>query len=142
HRQRPIAMIPQTWLGKGQLLFLLFLWMMVIANFSKALVAFSDGRIATEGMIIVNALICTFLILGQTPLGEESEAVIQADFGRGIRKAIIALTALLFTTTFLYTAGVRGIYGDKWTGWGGNNRRFGADADWRVKPLLKTRSHN
>jgi len=140
-RQRPIALIPSTWLGKGQLLYLSFLWMMVIANFSKALVAFSDSRIATEGTIIVNALISTFFIL-QIPAGDESGALIHADFGRDIRKALFALTVVLFTTTLGYTAGVRGIYGDKWTGWGGNNRRFGPDADWRVKPLLKTKPHN
>jgi len=28
------------------------------------------------------------------------------------------------------------------TGWGGNNLRFGPDADWRVKPILKSRHHN
>ena len=28
------------------------------------------------------------------------------------------------------------------TGWEGNNLRFGPDADWRVKPILKSRHHN
>jgi len=63
HRRHPVALIPSTWLGKGQLLYLMLLWLMVIANFSKALVAFADGRIATEGTIMFNALICTVLIL-------------------------------------------------------------------------------
>jgi len=36
HRRHPVALIPSTWLGKGQLLYLMFLWLMVIANFTKA----------------------------------------------------------------------------------------------------------
>jgi len=142
HLHRPIALIPPTWLGKGQLLYLAFLWLIVIANFTKALVAFTDGRIATEGVIMVNALICTFLILGFARQQDETPAALQVDFGPFVRKAILALTILLFATTLLYTGGVRLLYGDKWTGWGGNNRRFGSDADWRVKPILKSRHHN
>ena len=42
----------------------MFLWLMAIANFAKALVAFDESRIATEGTIMFNALICTVLILG------------------------------------------------------------------------------
>ena len=61
HRRHPVALIPSTWLGKGQLLYLMFLWLMVIANFAKALVAFHESRIATEGTIMFNALICTVL---------------------------------------------------------------------------------
>ena len=114
----------------------------MIANFTKALVAFTDGRIATEGVIMVNALICTFLILGFARQQDETPAALQVDFGPFVRKAILALTILLFATTLLYTGGVRLLYGDKWTGWGGNNRRFGSDADWRVKPILKSRHHN
>ena len=41
----------------------------------------------------------------------------------------------------LYTAGIRAIYGDKFAGWGGNNVRFGENADWRVKPILKSGKH-
>jgi len=49
---------------------------------------------------------------------------------------------LLLATTTLYTGGIRLLYGNHWTGWGGNNLRFGPNADWRVKPLLKSKRHN
>jgi hypothetical protein len=141
HRRHPIALIPSTWLGKGQLLYLMFLWLMVIANFTKALVAFADGRIATEGVIMFNALICTVLLLGWVRQPDETPAFRAADFGAFTRKAIGLTAVLLLATTFFYTAGVRSLYGNQPTGWGGNNLRFGPNADWRVKPLLKSRPH-
>jgi hypothetical protein len=142
HRRQPVALIPASWLGKGQLLYLMFLWLIVIANFSKAVVAFSDGRIATEGTTMFNALICTVLILSYAHQRDETPQIREANFGRLIRKSVAVLWLLLLTTTTLYTAGIRALYANKWTGWGGNNLRFGPDADWRVKPLLKTKRHN
>lgn len=37
HLRRPLAVAPASWLGKGQLVFVLFLWTMVIGNFERAL---------------------------------------------------------------------------------------------------------
>ncbi len=142
HRSRPVALIPSTWLGKGQLLYLMFLWVIVIANFTKAVVAFSDGRIATEGTTMFNAIICTVLILGFTLQQDETPAIKAVDFGLLTRKAVALLAILVVATTTLYTTGVRALYGNQWTGWGGNNLRFGPEADWRVKPILKSRHHN
>jgi hypothetical protein len=141
HRRRSVALIPSTWLGKGQLLFLMFLWLMVIANFAKALVAFSDGRIATEGTIMFNALVCTVLILVCARQPDEAPAFKEADFGRFTRKAAVLAAVLLVATATLYTTGIRSLYEDRPTGWGGHNLRFGPDADWRVKPLLRTKPH-
>jgi hypothetical protein len=141
HRRRPAALVPSTWLGKGQLLYLMFLWLMVIANFTRALVAFSDNRIATEGTIMFNALICTVLILGWSRQPDETPALRPADFGSFTRRAVALTAVLLFATTTLYTIGIRGLYGNQPTGWGGNNLRLGPNADWRVKPLLKSKPH-
>jgi len=141
HRRHPVALIPSTWLGKGQLLYLMFLWLIVIANFTKAVVAFSDGRIATEGTTMFNALICTVLILGWARLPDESPAFQAVDFGQYTRRTVAFIAiGLVFVMTF-YTTGIRALYGNQRTGWGGANLRFGPDADWRVKPLLKTKQH-
>jgi hypothetical protein len=141
HRRQPVAVIPSTWLGKGQLLYLLFLWLLAIANFTKALVAFSDARIATEGTIIFNAIVCTVLLLGCARQTGETPAIREADFGLLTRKAVLVAALLLVLTTCVYTVGVRSIYGNQPTGWGGNNLRFGPNADWRVKPVLKSTEH-
>ena len=141
HRRHPVAMIPSSWLGKGQLLYLLFLWLMVIANFAKALVAFHESRIATEGTVMFNALLWTVLILGWARQADETPAVGEANYGLYTRKALALTAVLLFSTTILYTAGFRAIYGNKPTGWGGANLRLGPNADWRAKPILLSKPH-
>jgi hypothetical protein len=142
HRRQPVALIPTTWLGKGQLLYLGFLWLMVIANFTKALVAFHDSRIATEGVILFNALICTVLILGHVRTTEPSPEMQAANYGILTRRCMGLAAALLVSSMVFYTAGIRAIYGGNWTAWGGKNLRFGMDADWRVKPIQLNKRHN
>ena len=141
HRKQPVALLPTTWLGKGQLLYLMFLWLIVIANLTKAVVAFHESRIATEGMVMVNALICTVLILGFARQQDETAEIREADFGLFIRKSVALVCISLLATMTFYTAGIRALYGSKWIGWGGNNVRFGDNADWRVKPILKSGKH-
>ena len=141
HRRQPVALIPATWLGKGQLLYLMFLWLMVIANFTQALVAFSDARIATEGTIMFNALVCTVLLLGYARQRDAAPVFKEADFGRFTRQAVVLTALLLVATAALYTTGIRSLYGNRPTGWGDTHLRFGPDADWRVAPLLKTKPH-
>jgi hypothetical protein len=52
-------MVPESAVGKTQLLYAVFLWMMVVANFERALPGFAPQRLITEGVIILNATICT-----------------------------------------------------------------------------------
>ncbi|MSU57910.1 MAG: hypothetical protein EXS35_06965 [Pedosphaera sp.] len=141
HRKQPIALVPTTWLGKGQLLYLMFLWLIVIANFAKAVTAFSEGRMATEGMVMVNALICTVLILVCARQQDETPEILAANYGVLTRKSVVWLGVFLIGAMTFYTTGIRALYGDKWIGWGGNNVRFGEQADWRVKPILKSGKH-
>jgi len=69
------------------------------------------------------------------------ETVEEADFGLFTRKAALLTAVLLVVTTTFYTTGIRSLYGDQPTGWGGHNLRFGPDADWRIKPILKSKPH-
>src|SRR5262249_21750509 len=55
HLYRRLAFIPENWLGKGQLLYLVFLWWMVIGNLMRAIPPFQEVRLITEGVIHVNA---------------------------------------------------------------------------------------
>jgi hypothetical protein len=141
HRRQPVALLPPTWLGKGQLFYLMFLWLIVIANFTKALVAFHDSRIATEGTVMVNALICSLLLLCCARQQDEALPLLVADYRLLTRRAVLLAPVLLVVIAMVYTIGVRALYGNQWTGWGGNNLRFGDHADWRVKPILKSKQH-
>jgi hypothetical protein len=141
HLRRPLALVPSTWVGKGQWFYLVFLWAIVIGNFTRALVAFSEQRIATEGVIIINALIATFLILFCARDSEEIPVQPGEDYARLARRTIIGGLAALLIGAFGFTAVVHGVYRDKPDGWGGRNIRFGPEADWRIHPILKNAKH-
>jgi hypothetical protein len=82
------------------------------------------------------------LVLACAGLPDETPALRATDYGLLTRKAVLLLGLLLVAIPTLYTAGVRTLYGNQWTGWGGNNLRFGPEADWRVRPILKSKHHN
>ena len=62
HTKNPIDLIPESWLGRSQLLYLVFLWWIVTFNFERALTGFSPHRLVTEGVITFNAIIATILM--------------------------------------------------------------------------------
>ncbi len=143
HTRRPIAAVPRTWLGIGQLFFLLFLWAIVIGNFLRAVVAFGDGRLATEGMIAVNGLIVTYIILAKARDNDPVSIREPEGYGPFIVKWTITglVAAVLCSTVYLNVN--RSFYGNKPDGWGGAhpNMRFGPNADWRVRPVVKSVIH-
>jgi len=62
HLRHPLPVVPDTLLGQGELMYLVFLWWVVVFNFERALVGFTPQRIVTEGTITFNAVICTVLM--------------------------------------------------------------------------------
>lgn len=63
HLRRGVPFIPESWLGKGQLLYLLFLWWIVTINFVHVLPRFTPVRLVTEFFITLNAVACTVLLV-------------------------------------------------------------------------------
>ena len=72
HQRRPLPLLPASWLGRAQWLYLVFLWVMVVGNFERALVSFAPQRIVTEGIIFLNAVLCTAGILLSAPTAERT----------------------------------------------------------------------
>lgn len=62
HMRESLAAMPATALGKGQALFVVFLWWIVIGNLSRYL-PFHPVRMVTEGVIHLNACLATVLVL-------------------------------------------------------------------------------
>jgi len=129
HIRRPIAFVPESWLGKGQLLFLIFMWWTVIFNFERALVGFSPQRLITEWVITLNAVVCTvFVALGgqivtlREPL---SQAVPYAGLLWETSVAGSIATALATLAMWGIT---HAIYGDKHAPGAGLHIRFGPNA--------------
>lgn len=113
------AFIPSSGLGRGQLLFLVFLWWTVIGNFLRAVTSFSEQRLITEGVIFLNAAILSCLILRPLP----SLAISVQKFAIA-RALAIGLVAFLVTTLGSWGV-VRAIYGDTFAGHGNLHTRFG-----------------
>ncbi len=59
--KRGLPLLPANWLGRGQLLYLAFLWAVVIINFVEVIVRFEPIRLVTEFAITINAAVCTVL---------------------------------------------------------------------------------
>jgi hypothetical protein len=116
-RIRP-AFIPETPLGRGQLLFLLLLWWMVVGNFERALVGFTAQRLVTEGVIWLNAAILTCLIIRPLPI-----PILTTPTFNIPRLVAVGAAAFLFTSLGSW-ANTRAIYGDNFAQHGGLHLRF------------------
>lgn len=142
HIRRPIALIPKTWLGRGQLLFLVFLWAIVIANFERALVGFDASRLLTEGVIFINAAIVTVLVL---ILPREGDYAIRVPkLTAPVRYARVTILWLIASAVVIYGEYriVSYLYQDSYAGHAGEQFRFGDNAEWRVNPTSRTEEHN
>ncbi len=128
HLRRPLPVVPTSWLGKGQMLYLVFLWWMVLGNFMKALVAFAPQRLVTEGTIHLNALFCTLLLLLCSQLPGRFPVRPLADYAPLIRKSLLLGAAALVLFPVVDWGIVRALYGNTFAGYAGLHIRFGPHA--------------
>jgi hypothetical protein len=142
YRKR-LDVVPPTWLGKGQLIFILLLWIMVIGNFERALPGFQQGRLVTEWAIFINASIATFLVVflpvsGTLPVAVSVPTSYRTLLGRTWIKGFIAAAILMS----LYAWTIMGVYGEKTVFYPDYaHKRWGPEASWRIKPILKNKDH-
>jgi hypothetical protein len=127
YRGRELDVLPTSRLGKGQLFFVVFLWWIVLGNLART-IPFAEQRLITEGVIHINACLCTLLALllpcRDRLAGEiappDSRALLQKTVMAGVLGA-----ALLVVGQF---ALVRGLWGDTFAGHAGLHIRFGPNA--------------
>ena len=102
HSETPIYLLTNSWMGKGQQLYIVFMWWIIAFNFERALPRFSPERIVTEGTIIFNGIVATVLCLVATiqlptvitNTKMLTEASYLLAFGYGF--AILVMSSLLF----------------------------------------------
>lgn len=149
HQRRRLEIVPASWVGKGQLLYVIFLWMIVIGNLCRAIPGFSDGRMVTEWVIFMNACLATLLIIALP--GRSAATALTAKTAKSDQPArgwpwlsltwfagIVVATGFVaaygYSTLALYQKDLEGSRN-------ANHRRFGPDAKWRIDPILKHGAH-
>jgi hypothetical protein len=149
HQRRRLEIVPATWTGKGQLIYVLFLGLIVIGNLARAIPRFSDSRMVTEWVIFMNACLATFLIValpGRKQAAATDERAASSDQRRnawpslvktwliGLAAATVLMSVYGYLTLAMYQ---EHLAGKPWA----NHRRFGPDAKWRIDPILKHGEH-
>ncbi len=126
--RNPIPFISTHWMGKGQLLYLVFLWWVVVINFERALVNFSPGRMITEGVIILNAIICTIIVAtGANAVPKQTGNV--ASFSEWITTVSIWGIIVMVGTTFAFWGLKHLLYGKEHAPGASLHIRFGIDSN-------------
>ena len=144
HTRRRLAILEQSWLGRGQLLFVVLLWGFVIGNFARAIYSFSEQRLLTEGVITLNAVFATMMIFLVPSSTAETPPATNGGFGRLFNLSLAACLLCAAVVPPLEALCVRGVYGDAWLkarATNGPETRFGPHATWKQKPLLKGADH-
>ena len=124
----PIPFISRSWLGKGQLLYLVFLWWMVVFNFERALVNFSPHRLVTEGIITLNAIICTVLVAtGAQAVPKQTGGVFS--FSEWLWKVPMWSLVVMAGTTFAFWGIKHALYGKQPAPGASLHIRFGKESN-------------
>lgn len=140
HYRSPLSIIPKSALAKGQIMFLIILWIMVVANFERALTGWDPSRLLTEWVIFVHAIIATILVI---LLPREKEIVVASEeenYKSMYKRLWIKAIATLVISSVFFVVSNRLIY--HYPEYNKLNleqyhSRFGPNASWRTKPNLK-----
>lgn len=145
HYRTELDIIPKSSLAKGQLIFLILLWIMLVANFERALTGWQPIRLLTEWVIFVNGLIATVLVLLLPKTSESVEINEERNYAAVYKRIWIRSLAVLLISAALFTVSNRLIYNypayDK-LNLKTYRTRFGENATWRVAPTLKNGEHS
>jgi hypothetical protein len=128
HLRKPMDVIPDSWLGKGQLLYVVFLWWMVLGNLMHAIPPLREQRLITEGVIHVNAVLCTALVLVWPQPRQWPDREKETITARSLRRvSVVGLLALVLTVA-AESWGTRAIHASAFVPQAGYHTRFGPDA--------------
>lgn len=141
HFRRPIELWSGSWLARGELLYLVLLWVFVGGNMARALPDFAQGRLLTEGVILVNAILVSLLVLVVPRTIDEVPLREGASWGRSLGGALVLTLLMLAAVPSLEYWSLRRVYASAPSGQRGLDFRFGPNANWKREPLLRGVPH-
>ena len=127
HRHRPLMFIPESCQGRGQLLYLVFLWAFAFLSFAIEISGVQPGWFVTQWFITLHAVLCTWLILAApavTRVPEPAATNYQWPIGRVVLMGLLTAVAISFSGWGLKKA----MFGDTFAGYfNANHIRFGPE---------------
>ena len=144
HYRSPLSIFPVSGLARGQLVFLILLWIMLVANFERALTGWHPSRLLTEWVIFVDAIVATTLILLLPREKEQILAAEQDNYAPIYKRLWLYAVCAFLISGAVFLVSNRMIYHYpeynklKHSQY---HTRFGPDASWRTKPNLKNAEH-
>lgn len=71
--RKPAPVIPPSWVGKGQLLYLVFIWFVTLMSFGHVVPRLSPVLLVMHSLLVVNAIVCTWLVVVGMPAESPEE---------------------------------------------------------------------
>ena len=120
HLSRPIRIVAETFIGKGQLLYVLFAWIVTFMSFVHEVPKYDPYSLLIQWMITLNAILCTAIVLAgpKDPIEKGDVSVVRARWSRVLLVlSLFAAVASVFigyqTKHFFYQGHfARGFYMD------------------------------
>jgi hypothetical protein len=134
HMRKPLPILATSWLARGQAIYLLLLWWMVAANFERALPKFQPQRLVTEGVITLNAIICTVMVLLYGVSGRAAPAESEVDFRPLARRTGGMTIGVWALSSVLFWGIIRVVWGNTFAGHASLHIRFGPNATAKGDP--------
>jgi hypothetical protein len=146
HTRRRLALLELGWLGRGQWLYVVLLWVFVIGNFGRIVVHFTEQRLLTEGVITLNAILACMLLLLVPRTTATQPSRIPLGYGRLIGGAVLIALVCAVVFPVAETLCVRAVYKNApvmrpQDANNGPTTRFGPHAAWKYRPLLHGENH-
>ena len=101
---------------------------MVIGNFERALVSFAPQRIVTEGIIFLNAVLCTAGVFLSAPTAERTSSEHGFAWSRLLPKTIVVGLVAMVLSLLADWGVARAIFGNRQAPHASKHIRFGPDA--------------
>ncbi len=144
HYKKPLVIIPKNPIARGQIIYLIVLWIMVVANFERALVGWHPSRMLTEWVIFVNAILATVMVI-VLPREPENIAIKEEKSYKTVyRRMWIKAVTVFIISGFFFLSTNRLIYQYpeyKKLNLKQYQTRFGPEASWKSRPNLKNAEH-
>lgn len=128
HLRHPLGIIPSDLRARGQLFYLIFLWWVVVGNFERSVVAFAPTRLITEGVIFLNAILCTGLLLFEQPGTGLARVQEGKQMSWPLQRTVLRGMAVLAIGIVISWGTVKLMFGDQVAGNIKRQIRFGAEA--------------